>query len=243
MGLSVTWFHRLNSGGKRRIKGILESVASLASEHEFKYVGEPFDLDEEEIKAIYEDYEHELRWAVIQGGMHYREEISENRGRHYTIMPTKLMGVTLWPGEGCEQMNVLFGRYPGIIEVEIPEHDWWPDGPTITKRRQTGYGSKWLNESFCKTTYSAEPVKCHLMVCAILRRLESLVDRHEVDDEGEYYEDGDIDGLANEFEMDHRRIAALVGMFKDTAPDGADLVAPITELPDYERLEHEGALK
>lgn len=133
-------------------------------------------------------------------------------------------------------------------------------------------GSSKMNVSgFCKTQYAsqfgvANFVRCHLSVCHLLRRMESIPTFNvHIDDEGKYetstYSDDwkeariegrkptyvphegrfDVEDLIRECGEWNEMIATMVGGLKD-ALSGTDMKieAPITSFADFEHLEARG---
>jgi hypothetical protein len=95
--------------------------------------------------------------------------------------------------------------------------------------------------SFCKTEYSKDFVQCHLAVLALLEHLQTLGFKVEVSDEGGYWTSRNLEELAKRHGESAEALAALAGFFKDAAAGtGLTVEAPITERPDFERLEHAG---
>lgn len=245
MGLTIHWHHEMAKGAsKKQIKEMLGSVKQFAERLGFAEVGDIVHLKQSEISAIAEERGHPFNWFIIQSEMSFEHELSDKRCCWYRIPPKEIIGISLWPGEGCEEMNVIFGLYPGFIEIsEEPKGhpDSWMRSQPEKRRKRTGLAGRWLNSSFCKTTYSVDPVKCHIMVCSVLRMLEQYMEVQEVNDESGYYDQLERDSLAESFASDHRMLAAFAGAFKDSlAGTGLGVEAPITQDPEFERLEFEG---
>jgi hypothetical protein len=59
-----------------------------------------------------------------------------------------------------------------------------------------------------------------------------------VKDEGDFWEKRDAKALVEEVGRWNSHIAGLVGQYKDRM--GGDIVAPITEYPNFEHLEADG---
>ena len=141
----------------------------------------------------------------------------------------------VWPGEGCE--TAVFG-----IEGhrrELPRKK----GQAAWRRRYSKLRD-WRLDAFCKTQYAGEHGwehfrACHLRVIQLLDLWREAGARVEVRDEGHYWETRSESGLAKELAEYDRLIAGLGGMLKD-ANDEGDVVAPIFNYRNFERLEHEG---
>ena len=141
----------------------------------------------------------------------------------------------VWPGEGCE--TAVFG-----IEGhrrELPRKKGAPAWP-----RRYSKCRDWRLDAFCKTQYAGghgwEHFRaCHLRVIELLDLWREAGAGVEVRDEGGYWETRSETRLAKEQAEYDRFIAGLGGMFKD-ANDEGEVVAPIFNYPNFERLEHEG---
>lgn len=99
---------------------------------------------------------------------------------------------------------------------------------------------------FCKTQYASNPnfggvenfLRAHLSIVEILDYMDSLGFQVEVDDEGDYWDNRDIEALVKEIDEWNAMIAGFVGALNDVAKDqGGECEAPITQFPDFEHLE------
>ncbi|HUO09895.1 MAG TPA: hypothetical protein VM008_16445 [Phycisphaerae bacterium] len=125
-----------------------------------------------------------------------------------------------------------------------------PDISDPTIRRKTGLvGYQW--RGFCKTQYatlSSEGggwenfFKIHDGICRILDHAKQLGMDVTVRDEGNYWDNRDAPALRKEVERWNALIAAFAGKLKDHYGARADeaVVAPITQTPEFERLEAQG---
>ena len=98
--------------------------------------------------------------------------------------------------------------------------------------------------SFCKTQFANERglpnfLRAHLTVCAILEKAQEIGFKVEVQDEGGFWTKRDVKALAEAVGNWDHRIAAIVGVMKDAAPDGM-LQSPIQNRRDFEHLEMQG---
>lgn len=141
----------------------------------------------------------------------------------------------VWPGEGCE--TAVFGIL-GHRRVLTPKKGR-RDGP-----RRYSKLRDWKLDAFCKTQYAGEHGwehfrACHLRVIRLLDLWREAGAGVEVRDEGHYWETRSETRLAKELADYDRLIAGLGGMLKDASDEG-EVVAPIFNYPNFERLEHEG---
>lgn len=106
--------------------------------------------------------------------------------------------------------------------------------------------SGWRWSSFCKTQYASDPslgdvanfVRCHVSIVQLLDHAQSLGVIEEVNDEGGYYEQRDIEALIREVTKWNEAIAGFAGSLKDRI--GGDLQAAITRFSNFEHLEARG---
>ena len=141
----------------------------------------------------------------------------------------------VWPGKGCE--TAVFGIL-GHRRVLPPRKGQRSRARRYSKLRD------WKLAAFCKTQYAGEHGwehfrACHLRVIQLLDLWREAGAGVEVKDEGHYWETRSEARLAKELADYDRLIAGLGGMFKD-ADDKGEVVAPIFNYPNFERLEHEG---
>jgi len=140
-----------------------------------------------------------------------------------------------------------------LLSCDIMEGSEWFVLDFLNKRyADPQYRDDKLKESahyargFTKTTYADDPVKAHFTVIVGLCALMEQGFTVRVNDEADFwkgcsiqgYTDDDLKRLATMFGRDHRMLAAIAGQIKDAI--GGELVAPITERPDFEHLEAEG---
>lgn len=105
------------------------------------------------------------------------------------VKPTTMVSLDLWPGEGCESMDLFFQLIDGIF----------------------------VCNSFCKTQYAEEFVQCHLLIIKMLDILKEKGFEVEVVDEGEYWETRDMKVLAKNLNESTSAILAIGGLIKSGA--------------------------
>lgn len=148
-------------------------------------------------------------------------------------------GFVFWaqpPGSGCETLRIALCRYPSSIE---------------TKRgtRETKLDGAWRYQSSCKTQYASLEgweafLAAHRAVIDCLAHGRELGVEVQINDEGAYWPDRDTKTLRAKLDEMNGICASMAGALKDAGDDageGGNLVAPILDHPDFERLEHEGA--
>jgi hypothetical protein len=237
--LGLTIHYNLNSS-TRSPKKARELVARLR--------GRALDLPFERVDDIIElsgpqcDYEqcgqdHPHRWLLIQAGAF----VDDPRDEHYSygVKPTHIIAFATWPGEGCEQANFGLCRYPAYLEVQDRVMRWQ------TRKIPTRLGG-WCWGSFCKTQYASNPecggvanfLRCHLSVIRMLDHAKDLGILQSVSDEGDFWEKRNIEDLSREVGQWNQMIAAWAGQLKDQL--GPELLAAITDYPNFERLEAAG---
>ena len=104
--------------------------------------------------------------------------------------PTTLISLPIWPGEGCETCDLDFEKQ--------------------------GKKSIWKCQSFCKTQYADNFMRCHLLVIRFLDELVKEGFKVDVSDEGEYWNTRDLKVLAKEINMSTEMIAGLSEVLKKT---------------------------
>lgn len=171
-------------------------------------------LDEARIcQALVPHSPSEWRWACVQYSryQHYRhdsmgipyaaEHPNPGTGAFACMVPAKrLIGFTCQPGEGCEPMNIFVGTYPDGILVD-------GESPQAGKRRlMLSTPLAWTGHAFTKTQYASLPeyggvtnfLRCHLLVIAALDAAKAVGFEIEVDDEGGYWDDRDVQALVRQ---------------------------------------------
>ena len=238
MGLTI--HYNLNfRGTQREARRVLDQLHSRARDLPFAEVGDVVELTGADCAYEPRKRDDPLRWLLIQSG-HYLE-LPPQGNVHFQahVMPTHLLAFETVPGEGSEPANFGLCRYPATIEVNDNRH---PEGRV---KRRTGL-SGWRWGSFCKTQYASNQecggvqnfLKCHLAVIRLLDRAKELGILENVSDEGDYWEDRNIEALGRCVGNWNETIAGFAGQLKDSLGEG--VVAAITQFPDFEHLEARG---
>ncbi|MBA7601152.1 hypothetical protein ES703_08219 [subsurface metagenome] len=192
MGLTIHWDLELK-GTDGDAFGKLQELKTLAERLPLGKIEGPAELDFTAFQKAYKAgkrYGGWKHWASIQGGFADGKRI------------VKAFCLHLWPGEGCEAMNI------GLRRVDNSENwDW---------------------ASFCKTQYAEEFVKCHLLVIRILDECKRLGILKEVHDEGHYWETRDLSKLGQNINASTMMLATLFGQLEGTFGK-ENIEAPITK--------------
>lgn len=230
MGLTIhyTIKHR---GKKEQLKDKLEKIRQACLDLPFEEVGEvkvvkitketwtaykrlqqecnyPNNTDEnlERRDRILEENFGVTTWQMIEADHYWRgTKLIDCTGK-----PTTLVGLYLWPGQGCESSTLNFYKR----------------------------GNKYLCKSFCKTQYAEQFAKCHLLVIQLLDMLKAEGFEVDVYDEGKYWETRDIKVLAKNINESTALIKAILGSLKSAAQQNGMVVeAPITECENYMKVD------
>ena len=242
MGLTIHYSLKAR-GSDARARKLITALHQAAQDLPFKELGGVVDLSEE---CNYNQRHHDapLRWMLIQAqeDVEFVSKPSSRAGQSYQawqrVAPTRLIGFTTWPGEGCEEANFGLCKFPAVVETT--------DGPLKTRL------SGWRWSSFCKTEYANNPncgglpnfLQCHLSVIALLDKAKALGCLEQVSDEGEFWEKRDLQALSMQVGLSDQLIAAFGGLLKDLSVDGSlGVELAVGRYPDFERLEAAGQSK
>lgn len=228
MGLTIHYDLKSETRSIKQVRQQVEQLRQRALDLPFQHVGEVVELKGDQADFNKLEPNDPNRWLLIQAGQYV-----ERNGYHYGVPPSHVIAFSTLPGPGSEEANIGLARYPSTIEGH--------DGMKI----RTGL-TGWSWSSFCKTQYASNPecggvenfLRCHLSVIKLLDIAQELGLLENVADEGEFWEKRDVEALANEVGEWNQMVAGFVGKLKDEL--GGDFVAPITEYPDFERLEAKG---
>lgn len=230
MGLTVHYQLQSANRSPAKARQLVEQLRQKALDLPFKEVGEIVEVSGDTANFDKLDRDDPNRWLLIQAGQYVVRD-----GRHYRIMPTKVIAFSTYPGDGSEEANFGLAVYPKTIEV---------DG----KQVRTNLGD-WSWSSFCKTQYASNPecggienfLRCHLAVVKLLDAAAEIGILKEVRDEGDYWEKRDIQALAAEVGDWNTMIAGWAGRLMDSFGDG--VIAEIAKFPNFEHLEAQAEKK
>lgn len=192
MGLTVHWDLEFK-GTDQEVFAKLQALRTLAEKLPLEEIEGPAELDYDNFTKAYRTrntYEGWKHWASIQGGFCDGKRIE------------KAFCLFMWPGVGCEPMNIGLRRFD-----DSGNWDW---------------------HSFCKTQYAEEFVKSHLLVIRILDECKRLGILKEVHDEGDYWETRDLNKLADNINEYTGLIQSLFGKLTQTFGK-ENIKSPITE--------------
>ncbi len=234
MGLTIHYQLKAK-GSEAKARKLIEALHQQAHDLPFKEVGDIVDLSGDECNYDKRDKDDPLRWLLIQsqGSVSLSHLPGESEYSSRRVSPTRLIAFTAWPGEGCEESNLGLCQYPAAI-VD-PRH-----GKLKTKL------SGWRWSSFCKSQYASDPrcggvenfLRCHLTVIAMLDKAKELGCLESASDEGEFYENRNVEALVKEIGSWNQMIAAFGGKLKDVLGGGIEM--PIADYPNFEQLELAG---
>lgn len=188
MGLTINYDFELPN---RRITDARQAVKDLrdaALDLPFQEVSEIIELKEGDIES--DELIFWTRWW-------YRRQLSPTTWTSFPIDPTHVIAFIVDPGDGCDSMIVGLCLYPRTVIR---------DG----KRLRTKAPKGWYYKGFCKTQYASNPeyggtsnfLSCHLSAIHLLDTAKKIGKKSgltvSVRDEGEYWENRDVQKLAKE---------------------------------------------
>lgn len=217
MGLAIHYQIRLKPDQTDAIDAV-RRMRQLALALPFESVGPIHDLSDEacNFEARREELQNgneaegELFWMLIQA--HQNPQYPWNKHISQSIMPTRMIGFSAWPGPGSETANIGLCLYPNEVQLKYnPREDqkYWtgykldwkkyvrkcPLGTRSETRSVPTNLTPWSWSSFCKTQYASNPdcggvanfLKCHITVIALLDRIATLPGvKVRIEDEGSY---------------------------------------------------------
>lgn len=232
MGISIHYAFQLADDDRSEALRLVEQLRECALDLPLRTVGDVIELEGE--GCDHEKYDVRAEpvhsWLLIQA-----ERIIMRKDCQTSVKPEHVIAFNTWPGEGCEAANFGLCRYPAVVDV---------DG----REAATGL-TEWSWRSFCKTHYASNPdcggipnfLRCHLSIVKILDHAKSLGILDDLKDEGGFWKNRDPAALVERVVESSQALAAFVGAFKDMLGGDGDVVARITEYPDFEHLEADAA--
>ena len=226
----LTIHYGLKSDSSSNAAALVAKLRQRALDLPFTEVGEIIDLSGAACDFDHCDRDDPNRWLLIQAGQYLDDPL--NKGTSYNLAPTRVIAFSTWPGEGCEEANFGLCQYPRYLDVH---------GRKIPTKRPG-----WSWHSFCKTQYASNPecggvenfLRCHLCVVAMLDFAKTLGILESVSDEGDYWENRNVEALARRVGKWNRMIASIAGQLKDALGDKVS--SEITTFPNFEHLEAKG---
>lgn len=107
--------------------------------------------------------------------------------------------ISVYPGEGCEEMNIGLCKYPSTKE------------------------GHWEGKSFCKTQYATDFISCHLKVISLLDEAKEIGILKSVDDEGKYWETRDLNILVSELQAYDDSVRSISDMLQKAGWQGTQI--------------------
>lgn len=227
MGLTIHYQLESRTRSVAKVRQLIERLRNKARDLPFKEVGELVDLSGDAA-----DYDKAARgsphgWLLIQAGQYV-----EVNHRHFHVPPLHVISFSTFPAEGSEPANFGLAVYPNTIDVQ-------------GKQARTGL-SHWRWGSFCKTQYASNPelggvenlLRAHLAVIKLLDYAAELGVLKDVSDEGNYWQQRNVEALAQTVGDWNTMIAGWAGRLKDAFGDG--VVSEIAGFPNFEHLEAQG---
>jgi hypothetical protein len=241
MGLTIHYSLKAK-GRETQAMNLVTQLHRTAQDLPFKELGEIVEVAGDACDYNKRDKDDPLRGALIEASGSVRVKgthrmFTGGMGDSYvTVIPTRVICFSAWPGDGCEESNFGLCQYPA--EIFSPSFG-------RLKTRMSG----WLWKSFCKTQYASNPdcggvanfLRCHLTLVALLDKAKELGCLYEAYDEGGFWEKRDVPALVKEIGSWNQFIAAFGGKLKDVLGDG--LECAISEYPNFEQLEAAGESK
>jgi hypothetical protein len=240
MGLTIHYSLQSDARSAKEARELVARLRGRALDLPFERVEDLVELDGSACNFRQHPQEHPSRWLLIQAAKYLNDP--HRAGHSYNIAPTHVIAFSTWPGQGCEQANFGLCHYPATIEVR----ESLPTGRS--RKIHTGLAA-WSWASFCKTQYASDPncggvenfLRCHLSVVRMLDHAKELGILQSVSDEGDFWQQRDIETLARNVGQWNESLAALAGQLKDRLGD--DVLAAIVRFPNFEHLEAAGRAK
>jgi hypothetical protein len=212
MGLTIHYKLHADPCLPTRARQLVEQLHQRALDLPFGEVGDIVEYEGDECDFRQREEGDPARWLLVQSRWMTDTEL---------VPPSHIIAFSTWPAEGCEQANFGLGMYPAA-------------------------GPGWHWASFCKTQYASNPdyeginnfLRAHFTVVKLLDYAQQLGILKAVEDEGGFWEKRDAKDLVETVGRWNQIIAGLVGQYKDRL--GNEVVAEITNYPDFEHLEAKG---
>lgn len=238
MGLTVHYSFLATPSGPQQARDLVTRLRARAMDLPFERVSDVIELEGPACDYQQYDRAQPNRWLLIQAGQYVDNPRVARIS--YTVAPVHLIAFSTWPGAGCEEANFGLCRYPTFMEISDARHR------RPRRKIGTGLGSGWRWSSFCKTQYASNPdcgglenfLRCHLSVTHVLDHARTLGILQDVSDEGEFWEQRNVEALSREVGLWNQWIAGLAGKLRDRF--GPEVFSEITRFPNFEHLEAKG---
>jgi hypothetical protein len=155
--------------------------------------------------------------------IHYRFMVKDRNAVLQLLKKTKEMAVKLGmkiiqdtetylvihPHPGSETINLHFSKWSEVKKIK----DWDYCRETMSDYEKVISDNDYVCSSFTKTQYAG--FKTHVVVAEILRKVASRCTLAYVEDEADYYETGNIQKAAENFDSSSKMISKVAGMLKE----------------------------
>ena len=232
------------------VKQKLNNLRQACLDLPFQEVSELLEFKGENCNPNHLDREHPHRWFLGQADSNIYFQIArsgkptavpnlQNGCYARTVLPTQVIGFSMYPGNGCEECNVGLSHFPKTVIVSNQQ-----TGKNYRLPIADGGGWKW--HSFCKTQFANEHglehfLRCHLSVIAMLDTAKRIGFKVTVNDESNYFEKRDVHSLVKAIGSWDEMLAGFGGALKDAAGGtGMTIESPIFARKDFEVLEMKG---
>ena len=170
---------------------------------------------------------------MLQKKYSYPNNTTENLAKRDKAIKDR--GLDLWTLIGISCGKPIQGN------VEVITWGVWAgrgcEGTAITFTRESGKNKPFVCDSFTKTQYATQFVKCHLLVVKLFDLLKEQGFAVEVKDEGNYWETRDLEVLAKEINDYTILIKSVLGTVQEIAKNnGLSVETPITECENYVKI-------
>lgn len=125
------------------------------------------------------------------------------------ILEDKETSLVIHPHKDSETMNLEFRKWNEVKAIK----EWDYCKETMTDYEKVVSDNDFVCSSFTKTQYAG--LKIHVLVAEILRKVAGRCTLAYVDDEADYYETGNIQKTAENFDKSSKMINKMAGMLKE----------------------------
>lgn len=125
------------------------------------------------------------------------------------ILEDKETSLVIHPHKDSETMNLEFRKWNEVKAIK----EWDYCKETMIDYEKVVSDNDFVCSSFTKTQYAG--LKIHVLVAEILRKVAGKCTLAYVDDEADYYETGNIQKTAENFDSSSKMISKMAGMLKE----------------------------
>jgi hypothetical protein len=226
MGLTLHYTLAADAPSAANARTLVEELRQHAGSLAFQSVSEIIEFEGDACALNPGKGEDPHAWLKVET---IRFETEEDEGVVRSTRecnPLHILVFTVRPGEGCEPANFGLCRYPE--------------------------SSGWSWSSFCKTQYASNPaaggvanfLKCHLGLISLLDKAKAMGILRQVHDEGQFWDNRDVEALIEEVGRWNRMTAGFYGGLRDAVEaaggDPQSIVGEIAKFGNFEKLEMEG---